>query len=265
MRRRIMLTRGHRGGGGACSRCARGCGGRELPGCHHWPVRRGHRGRRAARSSSPRPDPARRGLAEQPTGSGRGPAAHRRRYGMPSRPGADGLDARGAGHSLLAAERETRCRRFPSAADPLTALSMRLEEVIAAADDRMRSGGRRRGTGPGRTARRRGQPAARPRRRATSGTASLTGIDEIIHQQVVEWEPAFRRAAANSRSPASGGSGRTYPAAGPGAGHAGRQRPDATAGDGRDPHVTEHQVGRHEWRTRQSGPARAVSRIFERA
>jgi signal transduction histidine kinase len=33
-----------------------------------------------------------------------------------------------------------------------------------------------------------------PVRRATSGTASLTGIDEIIHQQVVEWEPAFRRA-----------------------------------------------------------------------
>jgi len=32
-----------------------------------------------------------------------------------------------------------------------------------------------------------------PARRGAAETASLTGIDEIIDQQVVEWEPAFRR------------------------------------------------------------------------
>src|SRR5690349_3230377 len=32
-----------------------------------------------------------------------------------------------------------------------------------------------------------------PGRRATASTAALTGIDEIVQQQVVEWEPAFRR------------------------------------------------------------------------
>src|SRR5215469_12262802 len=31
-------------------------------------------------------------------------------------------------------------------------------------------------------------------RRATAASAELTGIDEIVQQQVVEWEPAFRRA-----------------------------------------------------------------------
>jgi signal transduction histidine kinase len=30
--------------------------------------------------------------------------------------------------------------------------------------------------------------------RATAASAELTGIDEIVEQQVVEWEPAFRRA-----------------------------------------------------------------------
>jgi signal transduction histidine kinase len=33
-----------------------------------------------------------------------------------------------------------------------------------------------------------------PARRATASAAALTGIDEIVQQQVVEWEPAFRRA-----------------------------------------------------------------------
>jgi signal transduction histidine kinase len=33
-----------------------------------------------------------------------------------------------------------------------------------------------------------------PARRATASSAALTGIDEIVRQQVVEWEPAFRRA-----------------------------------------------------------------------
>src|SRR6266566_3898841 len=32
-----------------------------------------------------------------------------------------------------------------------------------------------------------------PSRRATASSAALTGIDEIVRQQVVEWEPAFRR------------------------------------------------------------------------
>jgi signal transduction histidine kinase len=33
-----------------------------------------------------------------------------------------------------------------------------------------------------------------PARRGTASAAALTGIDEIVQQQVVEWEPAFRRA-----------------------------------------------------------------------
>jgi signal transduction histidine kinase len=109
---------------------------------------------------------------------------------------ADGLDSSGRRvTSLLAAERELAVDASHQLRTPLTALSMRLEEVIAAADDP--DAVRAEGGAALAQAERLADVVSQlldPVRRATSGTASLTGIDEIIHQQVVEWEPAFRRA-----------------------------------------------------------------------
>ena len=71
---------------------------------------------------------------------------------------------------------------------------MRLEEVIAAADDP--AAVREEGGAALAQAERLADVVSQlldPSRRAAAGTASLTGIDEIIDQQVVEWEPAFRR------------------------------------------------------------------------
>jgi signal transduction histidine kinase len=72
---------------------------------------------------------------------------------------------------------------------------MRLEEVIAAADDpdSVREEGGAALAQAERLADVVSQLLDRSRR-ADAGTASLTDLDEIINQQVVEWEPAFRRA-----------------------------------------------------------------------
>ena len=77
---------------------------------------------------------------------------------------------------------------------PLTALSMRLEEMIAAADDPevVREEGSAALTQAERLADVVTQLLS-PARRATAASAALTGIDEIVQQQVIEWEPAFRR------------------------------------------------------------------------
>jgi signal transduction histidine kinase len=120
-----------------------------------------------------------------------------RRYGMAELDQvADGLDSSGRRvTSLLAAERELAVDASHQLRTPLTALSMRLEEVIAAADDP--DAVREEGGAALAQAERLADVVSQlldPARRATSGTASLTGIDEIIDQQVVEWEPAFRRA-----------------------------------------------------------------------
>ena len=75
---------------------------------------------------------------------------------------------------------------------PLTAISMRLEEMIAAADDPEVVNARAALAQAERLADVVTQllsPA-----RATAAHAALTGIDEILRQQVSEWEPAFRRA-----------------------------------------------------------------------
>ena len=107
---------------------------------------------------------------------------------------ADGLDSSGRRvTSLLAAERELAIDASHQLRTPLTALSMRLEEVIAAADDP--DAVREEGGAALAQAERLADVVSQlldPARRA-AGTASLTGIDEIIDQQVVEWEPAFRR------------------------------------------------------------------------
>ncbi len=119
-----------------------------------------------------------------------------RRYGVPELDQlADGLDSSARRlSSLLAADGELAVDASHQLRTPLTALSMRLEEMIAAADDPevVREEGSAALTQAERLADVVTQLLS-PARRATAASAALTGIDEIIHQQVVEWEPAFRR------------------------------------------------------------------------
>ncbi len=120
-----------------------------------------------------------------------------RRYGVPDLDQlADGLDSSARRlSSLLAADRELAVDASHQLRTPLTALSMRLEEMIAAADDPdvVREEGSAALTQAERLADVVTQLLS-PARRATAASAALTGIDEIVQQQVIEWEPAFRRA-----------------------------------------------------------------------
>src|SRR6202167_2103105 len=120
-----------------------------------------------------------------------------RRYGVTDLDQlADGLDSSARRlSSLLAADRELAVDASHQLRTPLTALSMRLEEMIAAADDPdvVREEGNAALTQAERLADVVTQLLS-PARRATAASAALTGIDEIVRQQVVEWEPAFRRA-----------------------------------------------------------------------
>jgi signal transduction histidine kinase len=120
-----------------------------------------------------------------------------RRYGVADLDQvADGLDSSARRlSSLLAADRELAVDASHQLRTPLTALSMRLEEMIAAADDPdvVREEGNAALTQAERLADVVTQLLS-PARRATAAAAALTGIDEIVGQQVVEWEPAFRRA-----------------------------------------------------------------------
>jgi signal transduction histidine kinase len=76
---------------------------------------------------------------------------------------------------------------------PLTALSMRLEEMVAAADDPevVREEGTAALAQTDRLAQVVGQLLGRARR-SSSGAPKLSSIDDIIAQQVIEWEPAYR-------------------------------------------------------------------------
>ena len=94
------------------------------------------------------------------------------------------------------ADRGARLRRgrVPPAADPLTALSMRLEEMVAAANypDVVREEGAAALAQTERLAEVVGQLLGRARR-SVSGTPALASVDDIVAQQIVEWDPAFRR------------------------------------------------------------------------
>src|SRR2546430_9051260 len=137
-------------------------------------------------------------LAEAGAGLGRGdPRPLGRRYGAADLDQvADGLDSSARRLStLLSADRELAVDASHQLRTPLTALSMRLEEMIAAADDPdvVREEGHAALSQAERLADVVSQLLS-PARRATAASAELTGIDEIVQQQVTEWEPAFRRA-----------------------------------------------------------------------
>src|SRR6516225_9768875 len=119
-----------------------------------------------------------------------------RRYGVADLDQvADGLDSSARRlSSLLAADRELAVDASHQLRTPLTALSMRLEEMIAAADDPEVV--REEGSAALAQAERLADVVSQllsPARRATAASAALTGIDQVVRQQVIEWEPAFRR------------------------------------------------------------------------
>ncbi len=119
-----------------------------------------------------------------------------RRYGLPELDQvAEGLDRSAQRISdLLAAEREFAADASHQLRTPLTALSMRLEEMLAAADRPavVREEGAAALIQTERLTEVVEQLLGRTRRSAV-GTPELVWIDDIIAQQVVEWDPAFRR------------------------------------------------------------------------
>jgi signal transduction histidine kinase len=119
-----------------------------------------------------------------------------RRYGIQELDRvAEGLDGSAQRiNELLSAEREFSVDASHQLRTPLTALSMRLEEMMAAADEPevVREEGAAALAQTERLAEVVGQLLGRARR-STSGAPILSSVDEIVGQQVVEWEPAFRR------------------------------------------------------------------------
>lgn len=110
---------------------------------------------------------------------------------------ADGLDsaARRVTH-LLTADRELAVDASHQLRTPLTALSMRLEEIIASAGQHP-DVVREEATAALAQAERLADVVTQllsPARRVSHGTASRISIDRIVLQQMTEWEPAFRRA-----------------------------------------------------------------------
>jgi signal transduction histidine kinase len=120
-----------------------------------------------------------------------------RRYGLPELDQvAESLDGSARRVTdLLAAEREFASDASHQLRTPLTALSMRLEEMIAAADDpeAVRTEGEAALTATERLADVVSQLLGRTRS-VTATAPRRIGIDDILAQQVAEWDPAFRRA-----------------------------------------------------------------------
>jgi signal transduction histidine kinase len=122
------------------------------------------------------------------------PLGHK--YGIPELDRvAEGLDGSAQRISeLLAAERQFAADASHQLRTPLTALSMRLEEMLAAADEPE-------------VVREEGAAALLQTERLTDVVSELLGrthrsaarrpaevsVDDVVAQQVVEWDPAFRR------------------------------------------------------------------------
>jgi signal transduction histidine kinase len=120
-----------------------------------------------------------------------------RRYGVAELDRlAEGLDGSAQRITdLLSAERDFAADASHQLRTPLTALSMRLEEMIAAAgdSDAVREEGAAALAQTERLTEVVSQLLGRTRR-AARGVPSLLAIDDVIAQQVIEWDPAFRRA-----------------------------------------------------------------------
>jgi signal transduction histidine kinase len=120
-----------------------------------------------------------------------------RRYGVTELDQvAEGLDSASRRVTrLLTADRELAIDASHQLRTPLTALSMRLEEMIASADDPEVV--REEGTAALAQAERLADVVSQllsPARRVGAGSAGLISVDKIVLQQITEWEPAFRRA-----------------------------------------------------------------------
>jgi signal transduction histidine kinase len=119
-----------------------------------------------------------------------------RRYGIQELDRvAEGLDGSAQRiNDLLSAERDFAVDASHQLRTPLTALSMRLEEMMAAADypDVVREEGAAALAQTERLADVVSQLLGRARRTAP-GAPTVASVDEIVDQQVMEWEPAFRR------------------------------------------------------------------------
>jgi signal transduction histidine kinase len=108
---------------------------------------------------------------------------------------AEGLDSSAQRiNDLLSAERDFAIDASHQLRTPLTALSMRLEEMIASADypEVVREEGAAALAQTERLTDVVGQLLGRARRGA-GGSPAVSSVDDIVSQQVVEWEPAFRR------------------------------------------------------------------------
>lgn len=106
---------------------------------------------------------------------------------------ADGLDkAAQRLTDLISAEQDFAVDASHQLRTPLTALSMRLEEMVAAADDPtvVKEEGTAALAQTDRLGQVIGQLLGRARR-SSSGAPRLSSVDDIIAQQVTEWEPAF--------------------------------------------------------------------------
>jgi signal transduction histidine kinase len=132
-----------------------------------------------------------------------------RRYGIPELDQvAEGLDGSAQRITdLLSAGRDFAADASHQLRTPLTALSMRLEEMIESADqpDVVREEGAAALAQTERLAQVVSQLLGRVARRSVGGAPSLASVDDIVAQQVMEWDPAFRRVGRKLEVSGEGG------------------------------------------------------------
>lgn len=124
------------------------------------------------------------------------PRPHNRHYGIPEIDKVSQVLDQSAARigALLSAERELAANASHQLRTPLTALSIRLEEIIAIADQPgVREEARAALVAAERLASVVDTLLAEHGRSGHSAAAGLADIDEIVNQQRVEWEPVFRR------------------------------------------------------------------------